>query len=188
MRIAKRKPNLIALTVACALLVLPSIVSSAAQAKFVVYFYFAPEGCPHCRAMAPEVQRFYQEFVLKSSASAPRREAVVAAGFSRQSQKRGTARNEAPLFDVGMVVIPGWGTSVEEFRKATNVTVPLVADPGLRVDTRSHPVVTVYNRETNVVSVASVGEVSYSTLVKQVMGITSASPGAPPLPPATGAS
>src|SRR4029079_12169926 len=104
------------------------------------------------------------------------------------SNSSASARSVAPLFDLGMVIIPGWNTNVEDFRKATKITVPLVPDPGLRVDTSAHPVVAVYNRETKVVRVASVGEVSYSTLVKQVMGITSAAPGTPSPPPATGAS
>jgi thiol-disulfide isomerase/thioredoxin len=28
----------------------------------VLYFYFAPEGCPHCRSMALAVERFYREY------------------------------------------------------------------------------------------------------------------------------
>ena len=35
----------------------------APPAKYVVYFYFAPQGCPHCRSMAPEMERFYKEIV-----------------------------------------------------------------------------------------------------------------------------
>lgn len=45
----------------------PQSTPSPGQKLYVLYFYFAPERCPHCRAMAPVIERFYRAYGLTAA-------------------------------------------------------------------------------------------------------------------------
>jgi|SRR5437588_2629596 len=148
------------------LLATPNAVS--AQQRPVVYFHFAPDGCENCLGLAPTMERFYQE-------------------HGSEYDVRGLVITHWGRHDA---------TAIRKFVKTTGITFPIIGfdsmsstappHPGLgffpqgskrkrrppsaviNADTRKHPVVQVYNPETEVTRVASVGYVEYSSMVEQI--------------------
>ena len=145
----------------------PTVAPSPADSgqEFILYFYFGAEGCPYSRQMAPFVEQFYQRYGRHGSSGGGALGLILGAGL------------EAPLvlpplqgtvqWDVIGVPVGWWGGDPAAFRSATGVTFPFGEDPGLGVDTGRIPVVVFYNRQTGVYRTATVGFVSYTTLVNQ---------------------
>ena len=113
-----------------------------ASQQFILYFYFGAEGCPYSRQMAPLIQQFYQQYF-----PSPQLGAVS--------------------WDIIGIPVGWWGGDPAAFRGATGVTFPFAGDPGLSVDTSQIPVTVVVNKQTGVYRTATVGAVSYGTLVNQ---------------------
>ena len=59
------------------------------------------------------------------------------------------------------------GSLVEAFQSKTGLTVPIDQDPGLDVDTSHHPILVLYDKQTQEYRVAAVGAISYQDLVSQ---------------------
>lgn len=132
----------------------------APRTVHVLYFYFAPEGCPHCRQMATVVQRFYETY-------GPRyRPAAGGTHIRLASLELGPVQLPTPTVEVEVhaVPIPGTGRDVDGFRRRTGLTAPIAPDPGLPVSTHPHPVTVFHNKQTQVHRVAAVGAVSYEDL------------------------
>jgi len=138
--------------------VLPSPTPTPQGASHTLYFYAGLEGCPYSRRMGPTIERLYQEFgpVAALPSGRPAGLAAPLALPPIQGTKRGT--------DFYLVAVPGWGTSESSFRNATGVTFPLISDPGLPVSTSRIPVIAIYNKQTGVTRIATIGDVSFSTL------------------------
>ena len=123
----------------------------------VLYFYFMPEGCAHCRSMARVVERLHQDSV----------------------------RGVGDRVDVYGVAIGGGPPEVERFRRATGFTAPLADDPKIRpISMNEHPVVILYNTTTKVHSIASVGAVPYASLAAARQAFTNGKPVRPEKGPA----
>jgi uncharacterized protein YgiM (DUF1202 family) len=133
--------------------------SPPTQDNYVLYFYFGAEGCPYSRRMGPVVERFYQAYWVQALLP-DRRPAGLAA-------MRPPAQQTSRRVEVFGVPVPGWGTNIDSFRRATGITFPVVGDPGLPVNTSTIPVTVMYNKQTGVHRVATVGVASYETLVSQ---------------------
>lgn len=130
------------------------------QDEFILYFYFGAQGCPYSRRMAPKVERFYQTYGV--SRPFPDGRPVGVASYALppiQISQR---------IDVQGVPVPGWGYDTADFRSATGSTFPIGGNPGLPVDTSRIPVTVLYNKQTRVHYVTTIGDVSYSTLVGKV--------------------
>jgi hypothetical protein len=65
------------------------------------------------------------------------------------------------------VPIYATGSLVEAFQSKTGLTIPIDQDPGLDVDTSHHPVLVLYDKQTQEHRVAAVGAISYQDLVSQ---------------------
>jgi len=145
----------------------PNAVS--AQQRPVVYFHFAPDGCENCLGLAPDMERFYQEhgseydvrgIVIRHwgrhDATAVRR-FVKTTGITFPIIGFGSMASAAPTHD-GLGFFPqGEGRRGEYVPTAVR-----------NADTSRHPVVQVYNPQTRVTRVASVGNVEYSSMVEQI--------------------
>ncbi len=143
----------------------PTSAPAPSGQEFTLYFYFGAEGCPYSRSLAPLIEQFYQQYGYHGSSAGGTFGLLSGPGL------------EAPLvlpplqgtvqWDVIGVPVEWWGGDAAAFRSATGVTFPFGADPGLGVDTSRIPVTVVYNRQTGVYRTATVGVVSYTTLVNQ---------------------
>ncbi len=120
----------------------------------VVYFYFMPSGCPYCRSMADEIERLHQ------------------------ASKKGEVKVE-----VYGVPIVGPGSSVEDFRRSTGLSVPIVKDPGLDVNTSRHPITVGYDRSTRKQWVLAEGDVSYDVLRGSARRFVEGKESSAPTPP-----
>lgn len=134
----------------------PPNTSTPRPTSFVFYFYFAPEGCPHCRAMAQVVERFHRQYGVATLPSREPRVVLASLGLSIQ----GTDRK----WKVVGVPIPGWGDP-NVFVRATGVTFAIGSNPGLPVDLTKHPDIVLYDPITKLSRHAIQGEASFETVV-----------------------
>jgi hypothetical protein len=132
------------------------------ESTYILYFYFGAEGCPRSRQMAPKIERFSQEYgIVAARPDEPMLiKRVLAAPPLQEPERR--------KYKVRGVAVDWWGGDPNAFVSATGVTFPIVGDPGLNVDTSHIPVTVVLNEQTGVYRVATIGDVSYETLVSQV--------------------
>jgi hypothetical protein len=115
----------------------PAPKADSPSSTNVLYFYFMPEGCAHCRSMARVVERLHLDSI----------------------------RGVGDKLDVYGVPIGGGASEVERFRRATGFTAPLAEDPKIRpISMNEHPVTILYNTTTKVHSIAAVGAVPYASL------------------------
>ncbi len=138
---------------------------AASDQEFILYFYFGAEGCPYSRQMAPFVEQFYQRYGRHGSSESGVLGLILGRGLGAPLMLpplQGTVQ-----WDIIGVPVGWWGGDPAAFRSATGVTFPFGDDPGLGVDTGRIPVVVFYNRQTGVYRTATVGFVSYTTLVNQ---------------------
>ena len=108
--------------------------------------------------MAPTIQRFYNDYHADNWLDGQRLISLQVAPPIQETK---------PQVEVYGVPIYSWGSNVAGFKSATGLTIPIIGDPGLPVDTSRHPVSVFYNKTTGVHRVAAVGVVSYQTLVDQ---------------------
>ena len=146
--------------------------AEAAQTH-ILYFYAGLETCPYSRLMGPKVERLYQNYGPIALLPSGRHAGLAAPGAlpAIQQTRRGV--------EFYLVPVPGWGTNVASFREPTGVSFPVASDPGLSVDTSQIPVVVVYNKQTSVMQVATVGDVPYVTLSSRVDAIVAGGSPAP---------
>jgi|ERR1017187_1562180 thiol-disulfide isomerase/thioredoxin len=153
--------------------------------RIVVYFHFAPDGCENCAGLAPKMQQFYEEHGSEYDVRGivithwGRHDATAVKKFVRTHGITfpiigfaSLASNEPPNPDLASGFLPQ-GTQRERSRATSPPSAVINAN------TRQHPVVQVYNPETRVTRVASVGDVSYRSMVDQIQTISSGGTGSP---------
>ncbi len=144
-----------------------------------LYFYFGAEGCPYSRTMAPRIEQFYQQYAAHASllsgvtlaAFRPGQTGALAIPLAERTGPRLPAFLPPLQGSFGWTVIgvpaSWWGGDPANFRSATGVTFPFGSDPGFSIDRSRIPITVVANQQTGVYRVATIGVVSYSTLVYQ---------------------
>lgn len=142
----------------------------------VVYFHFAPDGCENCAGLAPKMERFYEEHGSEYDVRGivirhwGRHDASAVGNFVRTAGIKfpiigfnSLASTEFPNHDFASGFLPQGAQ--RERRKHVPTAV-------INADTSQHPVVQVYNPETRVTRVASVGNVEYMSMVEQIQAIS----------------
>jgi uncharacterized protein YraI len=140
----------------------PTPTPTPPQDIYVLYFYFGAEGCPYSQRMAPKVEQFYQKY----------RPVALLPGNDRPP---GLAMLALPPIQMGqtkvdVIGVPAawWGGRASNFVRATGITFRVGSDPGLPIDTSRIPVTVLYNKQTGVHRVITIGDVPYSTLENKV--------------------
>lgn len=139
----------------------PTSTPMPPQATHVLYFYFGAQGCPYSRRMAPKVERLYQEYGVFAASSGGRQVVLAALALPPIQEPQYS-------IEVQGVAVPGWGSDTSGFVQATGITFRVGPDPGLAVNTSRIPVTVVYNKQTQVFRIATIGDVPYSTLESKV--------------------
>lgn len=167
----------------------------------VLYFYFAPYGCPYSKAMASTIERFYQEYgeikaarfiddifsnyyasldLFEKEVMSDIQIPIQSSSYLKQKEDIDNLIISNSIVEVTRKKFKVYGvpihsrSHVDSFKSSTGITFPIISRPtSLNVDTSSYPVTAVYNRQTSVVRVAAVGDVSYSRLVSKVESIRS---------------
>jgi len=150
----------------------------------VVYFHFAPDGCENCRGLAPDIERFYEEHGSEYDVRGVvitrwgRHDATAVKNFVRTAGIKfpivgfnSLAATESP--NPGFVLVQG----TPRKRRPSSKYVPPVPPAVRNANTRQHPLVQVYDPETQVTRVASVGNVEYTSMVERIRVVSSGGTG-----------
>jgi len=163
----------------------PQMGTTPTTKRPVVYFHFAPDGCENCAGLAPKMQQFYEEHGSEYDVVGivithwGRHDATAVRNFVRthgitfpivgfKSLANAEPKNPAPASGF----LP---QTTDRERRAYSPPPSAV----LNANTREHPVVQVYDPQTRVTRVASVGDVHYRSMVDQIERISGGGTGSP---------